>query len=415
LSSIVGSTSEIQVQRIGSLAQLSQFGEQWDSLQRRCPDKHVLMDHRWVSTWLKIFAKDSHIHVLVVRAGGVVVGIVPLTITRSYELFPPGKFHVHTGVDYQYSNVPRAARLVPIRRLSFPLSVAVANRRSHFLLLEQDPRFYTEIMNYVRSIAKQWDLFVIEGFPSGSTQEQLLLASAARSGLTRDGRKGERVSMFANLPESMDAFLAAKSNHFRKRLRAECRQAQERFPELRLREFRGGEIEEGMQRIFALEARSWKAKDTRKRTYHIGPDQQLETFHREVAHAFAATDSALVLTMDLGERSVAGIYCVERDGVMAAIITFRDEEFFERLTAAPLFRRLVEIAIERRLNELDFNGNSVNIEKWAESNRVSSRFYFYNHRPYSRLLRTLARAAHVARTALSSVAQSAPTTAGANQ
>ena len=415
VSSIAGSISEVQVERIGSLTQLCEFGQQWDSLQRRCPDKHVLMDHRWVSTWLKIFATGSHIHVLVIRSGGAVVGLVPLTITRSYELFPAGKFHVHTGLDYRYSTVPRFARLVPVRRLSFPLSVAVANRRSHFLFLEHDPRFYTEIMNYVRSIARDWDLFVIEGFPSGSPQEQLLLDPAARAGLTRDGRKGERTSMFANLPDSMDAFLAAKSNHFRKRLRAECRQAQERFPDLRLREFRGAEIEQGIQRIFALEARSWKAKDTRKRTYYIAPDPQLETFHREVAHAFAATDGALVLTMDLGERSVAGIYCVERDGVMAAIITFRDEEFFDRLTAAPLFRRLVEIAIERGLTELDFNGNSVNIEKWADGNRLSSRFYFYNHRPYSRFLRTLARTAHVARAALSSTARRAPTPAGAKR
>jgi len=415
LASIVGSSGAVQIERIGSLAQLAEFGQAWDSLQERCPDKHVLLDHRWVYNWLKVFAHDSPIHVLVLRVGATVVGIVPLMISRSYELFPSGRFHVHTGADYKYTTVPRFVRLLPVRRLSFPLSIAVANRRAHFLFVEHDPRFYTETMNYVQSISRDWDLTVIEGFPAGSPQEKLLLDSAATSGLRGDGRTGERESMFATLPDSLDAFLAAKSNHFRKRLRAECRQAQERFPDLKLREFRRSEIDQGMDRIFALEKRSWKAKNTRERKHYIGPDAQLETFHRQVAQQFAATDSALVLTMDVGERSVAGIYCVDRDGVMAAIITFRDEEFFDRLTAAPLFRRLVEIAIELGLKELDFNGNSVNIDKWSDRSRILSRFFFYNRRPYSRFLRTLARTAREAHGALSSIRGRALNPAGASR
>lgn len=406
---MVANSGTVHIERIDSLAELSKLGATWDDIQRRCHDKHVLLDHRWVMTWLKVFGKNSRICVLVLRVGDAVAGIVPFIITRSYELFPTRRLHVHTGHDYQYTRVPRFVRWAPIRRLSFPLSVAVANRRSHFLFVEDDPRLYARTMEYVASISAEWDLLVIEGFASGSAQERLLLNATAESGLSDDGRHAQRISLLAHLPASMDAFLAAKSNHFRKRMKAECRQAAERAPGLRLQEYRGSQIDEGMDRLFALERRSWKAGDARARVYHVGPLPQLETFHREVARAFAATDAAMVLTMDVGDRSVAAIFCVERDGVMSAIVTFRDEEFSNRLTAAPLFRRLVEIAIDRGLTALDFNGNTTNIEKWADGSRISSRFLFYNRQPYSRFLRTVSHTAHLGYGAVSSIRRSFPT------
>jgi hypothetical protein len=407
----VGS-GDIQVERIGSLAQLADFGQEWDNLQRRCAEKYVLLDHRWVCTWLELFGKDKQLHVLVLRAGGAVVGIVPLIISSGFELFPSRNHQIYTADDYKYTWVPRYVRLVPIRRLSFPLSVPVGNRRSHFMFVEHDPRFYALTANYMASIARKWDLMVIEGFPRGSPQEDLLLRAVAASGLQDDDRKFDRLTLWADLPESMDTFLAAKSNHFRKRLRAACRQAQDSFPDLRVREFRGLEIDEGIERIFLLERRSWKASGTKRRHFRVRPEARLETFHRAVARAFAATDGAVVLTMDVGERPVAGIYCLERDGVVMPITTFMDEEFADRLTTAPMFRRLVEMSIDRGLKELDFNGYTDNIAKWADKTRASSRFYFYNRQPYSQFLRALSRTAHLAHGALVSLRRSPQSVAG---
>ena len=139
---IVGRDSAVQLERIGSLAELADFGEEWDSVQRRCAEKYVLLDHRWVCAWLKRFGQGQQLHVLVLRAGGTVVGIVPLIISTGFELFPSRNHQIYTADDYKYTWVPRFVRLVPIRRLSFPLSVPVGNRRSHFLFVEHDPRFY---------------------------------------------------------------------------------------------------------------------------------------------------------------------------------------------------------------------------------------------------------------------------------
>ena len=395
--------SAVEVERISSLAQLVEFAKEWDGVQRRCAEKCVLLDHRWLCAWLRLFGQDHQLHVVVLRVSGTVVGIVPLIISRGFEIFPSRNNHVYTADDYKYTWVPRYVRLMPIRRLSFPLSIPVGNRRAHFLFIEHDPKLYAATVNYMESIARKWDLLVLEGLPKGSQQEAMLLNSVQTSGLRDDGRRFERLTLFTDLPDSMDNFLAARSNHFRKRLRAACRQAAERFPDLRLREFRGADIDEGMERIFALERRSWKATGTKRRKFRVGPEARIETFHREVARAFAATDGAVVLTMDVGERPVAGIYCLERDGVVMPINTFMDEDFADRLTTAPMFRRLIEVSIDRGLKELDFNGNTENIAKWADRTRASSRFFFYNRHPYSRFLRSLSRATHLAHGGLTSI------------
>lgn len=404
---IVGSYDEVEVQRIASLPQLVAFGNEWDKVQRRCADKYVLLDHRWVCTWLKHFGTNKQLHVLVLRVRGDVIGIVPLIISAGLELFPSRSHHVYTTDDYKYTRVPRFVRLVPVRRLSFPLSVPVGNRRSHFLFVEQDPRFYQVTVRYMEAIAREWDLLVVEGLPKGSQQEALLLSSVCQSGLRDDGRRFDRATLYANLPDSIDAFLAAKSGDFRRRLKAACRKVEERFGNLQLREFRGSNIEEGMNRMFALEGRSWKATDTNRRKFRIRPDAQIHAFHREVSQAFAATDGALVVTMDVGDRPVAGLYCLERDNVMMPITTFMDDEFADRLTTMPMFRRLVEISIDRGIREIDFNGRTVNLAKWADGTRESSRFFFYNRRPYSRFLRGLSRVMHLGRRRFVSVRQPA--------
>ena len=399
----VNSTSDVQVERISSLAQISELAHEWDRVQRQCSDKHVLMDHRWLCTWLKIFGSGKEPCILVLREQGSVVGIAPLIISRGYELFPSRNFQVHMADEYRFTRVPRLVRLLPIRRLTFALSGALANRRSHFLFVEQDRRFYERTLSYLDSIAHEWDLMVLEGLPEGSQQEELLLSAIDRSHLRGDGRRFSRETMFAKLPDSMDLYLASKTRHFRKRLAEQCRQAEKRFPELRIREFRGSRIDQGMEKLLELEKRSWKTSGARKRTFYIGPEPQLQAFHREAARAFAETDGAVVLTMEIAGRPVAGIHCLERDGVTAAIITFLDAEFSSKLNTAPMFRYLIKSSIERGLREIDFNGKTANIAKWAEGIRRSSRFFFYNRRPYSRFLRLLSSTAHGAYRAVSAV------------
>ena len=114
--------SAIDVERVRTLERLAEIGDDWDALQRRCSERHVMLDHRWISTWLSIFGRDKEPCILMLRRNGELLGIAPLVISRGRELFPTRKHQVHMAEEFRFTRVPAMLRLWPIRRLSFVLS-----------------------------------------------------------------------------------------------------------------------------------------------------------------------------------------------------------------------------------------------------------------------------------------------------
>lgn len=393
----------IEVERVGSVEALVRLQSEWEAVQCASSYEHVLLDHRWVRTWFEVFGDDKIPCVLVLREAGTAVGLLPLVLSRGRELFPARRYQVHMADEFRFTRVPSWARLVPIRRLTYPLSGALANRRGHFLFDREDPTLYARAIAAIEALESEWDLAVLEGFPAGSTAEGMLNDAIAGSGLKTDGRSFTRETLYATLPETMDDYLAGKTRHFRKRLKEEVRRAERRFPDLRVRAFRGADIDAGMDHLLDLETRSWKMKRDRARTFYIGPEPKLQAFHRKVARAFAEHDEAVVYIEFVGGRAVAGIQCLGRRGRLATIVTFMDTEYSRHLSTAPMYRRLVADAIELGYREIDFCGNTANLSKWADGVRRSGRVFLYNRRPHSQFLRTLSVTANRAHRGLSTL------------
>ena len=387
----------IQIQRIATQGELDAAAATWDSVQQACPEKHVLLDHRWVSAWWRHFCDGKEAHMLMLRRGADVVGIVPLVLSRGYEVFPTRDSYVQIAEDFQYVKTPWFGRWVPIRRLTFPLSIASSNMRSHFLLAEDEPDCYRAIMNYVASIDDAWDLLILEGLPRTSGQMDRIYSATKNSTLSAVRKDWDRRFGFTPLPDTMQAYLSSQSRHFRKRLKHACNQAERHAAELgklELRQYRGPDIDAGMDILFAIEGRSWKTKRDRDRRLYISLDDRIRTFHREVARAFAARDEAQVLVMAVADQPIVALHTLEGESRAAAILIYFDDACADRFTAAPLFRHFIEQSIERDLTEIDFNGTTANVRKWAQDARVCERFMSFNQHVYSRMLGGADRAAH---------------------
>jgi CelD/BcsL family acetyltransferase involved in cellulose biosynthesis len=196
----------------------------------------------------------------------------------------------------------------------------------------------------------------------------------------------------------MEAFLAERSHNFRSGLRRARRQSMERtaaLGEFHIREFRGDAIDEGMSKLFDLERRSWKAKKTRQREIHVTLNDASSGFYRSVAQAFAASDQAQVLVTEVGGRPANALYSIERQGSIACVLTYQAEEFAKLVTVTPLWGRFFEIAIERGLRYVDFNGHSAYLARYANGEHRFSRLVFYQSALYSTLLRATANGANL--------------------
>ena len=162
-----------------------------------------------------------------------------------------------------------------------------------------------------------------------------------------------------------------------------------------IREFRGDSIDEGIDKLLDLERRSWKVKTTRKRDLYVTLNDDYRLFHRQVARAFAASNQAQVLVTEIGGQPANALYSLERQGIITCVLTYQAEEFADRVSVAPLWGRFFEIAIERNLRKVDFNGNTSHLARFANGQTSFSRLVFYHSAFYSTLLRAAADGANL--------------------
>jgi hypothetical protein len=387
----------IEIQVIDRLDDLLNIRDEWNAVQDACEHKHVFLDHRFTTAWWQHVGHGKAMRTLVLRRDGAVEGIVPLVLSRGWEAFPTSEKNVRIAEDFQHLPSTRWRRFVPIRRLSFPLSFPSSNLRSHLLLRRPDAAQAAAVLSYCQSICGEWDVLSLDGIPEGSEQETLLCEAAPRAGLQRGRSRQSRALLHASLPASMELFLAQRSRNFRSGFRRAQRQSVERtanLGELRIREFRGDAIDEGMAMLLALEHQSWKASEARRRDLYVTLSDDYRAFHRSVAAAFAASDEAQVLVTEVGGRPANALYSIERQGVITCVLTYQAEALAALVSVAPLWGRFFEIAIARGLREVHFNGNSSYLARYANGEGRFSRLVFYNSGMYSRLLRTVADGAH---------------------
>lgn len=394
-------TAGLAVQRLTSLAELEAAAAPWEAVHAACPARHVLLDHRWVCAWWRAFGGGRGLNCLLLRRDKEVVGVVPLILSRGWEVFPFRDPYVQIAEDYRHLPASRWRRWVWVRRLSFPLNIPSGNIRGHLLLAagEDESEAAEALLRDCALIRRRWDLLALDGLPAAGGQEEAARQAAPGVGLHMAREAMERTMMRSPLPPTLDAFLQRRSGHFRKRLKQECNRLArdaEPFGGLHLRAYRGTEIGAGMDALFALEAGSWKVANTKRRRLHLRLDERTRRFHREVAHAFAATDQAQVLTLRIGERPVAALYSLERDGTTACVLTYMAADSPIKFSVAPLWRGFVEGAIGRGLREIDFNGRTRNVIKWAEEAVVYRRCLLFHGGPYSRFLRLLRQGAYTA-------------------
>jgi hypothetical protein len=388
----------LDLQVITSVDGLRQLRAEWHDVQDACRHEHALLDHRFVSAWWRHVGAGKEMHTLAVRRAGVTVGVVPLALSRGWEAYPTRGKNVRIAEDFDNLPSMRWRRVLPIRRLTFPLSFLSSNIRGHLLLRRDEAAVVDAVLSYCESIRDRWDLLSLDGIPAGSMQEELLCQGARRLGLSLGRARHSRRFLQASLPASMEMFLGQRSQNFRRSLKRARHQSIERtrdLGEFDIREYRGDAIDEGMTELFELEARSWKAARSRTRELHMSLDDRYRGFHREVAGAFAEQDGAQVLVTEIGGRPANAMYSVQRGRTISCVLTYQAEDLADRASVTPLWERFFELAIERTVRTVDLNGNNDYLSRFATDRREFNRLNFYSRTRYSSLLRLVADAATV--------------------
>jgi len=375
----------VRVECASTLAEVEALRETWNAVQDAAPDKHVLMDHRWMTAWWRRFGAGKQLHVLVLRRDGRVIGLAPMMLSRGWEAWPARDTIIKIADDYRFVSSMRWRRWAPIRRVGFLVDIASHNVRNHLLLLEHDEAVYDAVLHYWAERRRSWDVMMFEGLPVASGQVEAVQAAARRAGLSVLPHGTERTYFASNLPATMDAFMKTRTRHFRRRIKAEIR-TNHREGTLDFRCYRGEEMEAGIEILFRLEAASWKANGDPRKLVRISLDEELRGFFRDVALAFARTDQAQVVVLRCDGEPAIGLLTLERQNTALTMVIYHDQRFTGRLTSAPVYHHVIEQSITRGVTHLDFHGNTLNVGKWANTGLKYRRVYVFSGGLYSRLL-----------------------------
>ena len=389
-------TEAIELACVSSVTELEALGPAWRDLQDACAHQHVLMDHRWILAWWRRFGTGASQRTLVLKRAGRPAGILPLALTRSMEQFPMREPYVTGPDDYRHLPYLRFRRIAPIRRLSFPLGIATGNIRGQAIFPADAPALYRSAALFASETSSTWDVAVWPGLRRSAGEDVEVVNAARSAGLTPGSRRILRPMLSIDLSKSFDGFMRDRSSNFRKRMPKECNKLARTFAYLgpmRVRAYRRSGIAEGISILCALERMSWKVEDAKDRRLHLELDDVSRAFFREVAERFAADDQAQVLVLYFGETPAAAMFTLERSGVAACVLTYRNERLGESVAITPIWRELLSNSIERGLRKIDINGYARNYLKWANGQEDYVQAIFFSRQPYSSLLYAIDEAA----------------------
>lgn len=367
----------LRVGRFDTVATLDAAVPDWDIVQDRCPFHHVLLDHRWIRAWWSAFGEGKELHGLVVRHDGNPVGLAPMIFSQGLEAWPSRDSQLQIAEDHRNLVVPAWRRIVPVRRVTFPLNVPCHNSRSHVLIADDPKGVCAAILDYWHDRQSDWDVMMLDGLPVSSGQREMFQAAALARGLPTLPHGRARAMYSADLTGGMEAYLARRGSHFRKRHKAQMR-ACEKAGRFELRKFCGSDIGRGLDAMFEIESQTWKARPEADAPVRMPIDDRLRRFFTEVAHAYAAKDDAVIHVMSLDGRPAGCLFGLSRDNVMLSLVVYLRDDMRNILNAAPLWDALIRDATARNMTELDIHGVTAYARKWATREDMYQRLYVFS-------------------------------------
>jgi CelD/BcsL family acetyltransferase involved in cellulose biosynthesis len=359
----------LTVERVDSLQGREDLQPPWRELLARSPQRNLFLTPEWITTWWDHFGAGRDLWLLVVREGGRMVGLAPMTVTRDSE-----------------------GRL-PARVLGFMRHRHIS--RSDFIIPERHDEVLGALARYWRDHAGAWDVLRLEGVPGESDSLARAAGALAAAGLDPMPIRAQRVLGYLPVAGPWEHYLRGRSHRFRRNLRVGGRDL-ERAGQVDFERARSPEaVERTLTWLFDLEAASWKAD-----TEGVAFDDRDRHFHAALTRRFAAEGGVENRFVLLDGKVIAGLHSFIYDRVYTLLLTFYDPAHHEISPGRDLVRQaLRDCCDEGVIREVDFNGDSPYIRHWTDTLRPLRALTAHNRRIYSRVILGLKTAKRILRPA----------------
>jgi len=313
-ASAVGEASGIAVE-IAEVADLAALREEWSRLGDESPSTTPFQRPEWLLPWCRAFPRPSPRH-LAVRAGGRLVGLVPLFLYRRAE----------DGA----------------RTLAF-LGAGAADYLDGIVAPGREAAVGAAVMAHLAG-DPSWDVCDWEQLPAGSP----LLASPAPAGWTDETVAGYPCPVLPlpgrveDLPSIVRTRQLANLRKYRRRAAGEG--------ELALETAERKDVQAALATLLDLHRARWSARGGAGQL----ADPAMPGFLAEAAASFAARGALALHLLRLGGRPIAGFLGFRERGTLYGYLQGSDPACDALSPGVLLLGAVIERAIEEGLTAVDF-------------------------------------------------------------
>lgn len=336
---VAGATGSATWETTPGFACLASLEPEWRRLFAQS-DGQPSLSYDWTQALVRTqVAPGEPSYVVQLRRGGVLVGIVPLTI-RMTRVF--GRSHF----------------------IARPLAEA-KNTHSDLLLIDRDPSTIDAFFESLRQLPSRWDSLRLSKLLETDGLTRLLEEGATRAGFT-PRRRFRKAAYWIPLPETFDEYFAVRSQKFRNHARRAEKKLRKAGCLDEIEVTTPDAFERGFDLLLQVERRSWKEAHGTS----ISAVAKETALYREWGRALAAAGELhlQLLTLD-GEPIAHNLGCIHQ-GVYYYVKTSYAAAHRPASPATFLRLSLIKRLIARGVREVDFCGTPYEWEQqWADAYR----------------------------------------------
>ena len=352
--------------RVGVISDYDQFvglEDEWNDAVERARIPHPFLRHEWVRTWWDSFGASRQVtrklHIVIVREQDRIVGIAPLMR--------------ESAVSYG----------LPIRRIA--LAANDHTPRTDFIVAGSEDAVYRAIWNSLVSQIDCWDVLQLTQLPRTSRTIPAISRLASDEQLPI-GTWTSSDSPYLELGGTWDTYWATLSAKFRSNVRnrlARLKAIGE--PVLDILSDNTA-IAAALDDVWRLEASGWKDKEGTS----IAADAAVQKFYTMLAQRGAERGWLRLLFLTAGGKRIAVSYSAVHDGRLFLLKTGHDREFHTCSPFKLLTYFAVQTAYARRLQEIDFLGDTEPWkQEWTSAARGHDWLFVFSNSRRARLLHSI--------------------------
>jgi CelD/BcsL family acetyltransferase involved in cellulose biosynthesis len=315
---------------ISNREELDSLTKEWDRITGNGDFTSPFVGPDWLVTWWECFGHGQELRVLVLRSGGGIRGIVPLSL----------------GVSSFYG--------IGARRLGIPFNDHIP--RCDLLVPDHSREAYEAMWRYISACRHQWDVAEFPQLPADGDGLERMRECLHRSGC-KTGEWQGAASPFLPIEGSWSRYFQAlpakRRANLRNRRRRLARYGDVEFEIVSSQK----DLKQALVDGYRIEAAAWKGA----RGTAIQSSPEVRQFYTRLAYRMARRGALRLCFLRIASHRVAFAYMLEVQDKIYLLKQGYDPDYAQFSPAIQLIVETLQYAFSSNLKEYDFLGAD---ERW---------------------------------------------------